>query len=64
MKRQSYIESTTNIASKKIQKPNIPVRRTSLILAGIRADELDHLTFPWTLHSGNEGWLARIDQNL
>jgi hypothetical protein len=39
---------------------NIPVRGTSLILAGIRADKHHHLTFPCIQHSGIEGWLARI----
>ncbi len=38
---------------------NIPVRGTSLILAGIRADKHHHLTFPCIQHSGIEGWLAR-----
>ena len=42
-----------------------PVRSTSLILAGIRADKHHHLTFPCTLHSGHKGWItSSININL
>lgn len=37
---------------------NVPVRSTSLILAGIRADKYHHLTFPcFCKHSGIARWL-------
>jgi hypothetical protein len=56
---QARLERTrTNTRFDKNSCRNFPVRSTSLILAGIRADKHHHLTFPCTLHSGNEGWIT------